>query len=614
MKRMKTVKMAKNTEKTQAELYREQRKARLAKAAAKKAKKSKKISLSKGAKSTIAILIAVAIVAGIAGYAVSASGIQNRRKMVLNIGGGIAEVSQAEYSFYYSSVFNQYFNTGYQYAYSYGEETAAAVLGGYDYKTAPDQQKYKEKLEGYENPTWADYFESSSIDTIRRIKALNKLAADENIALDEEDYTEIDAFMDQLEEAAANNNFSVPAYLKANYGEGVSKKLVRKIVEEQTLASKYEEFKREEFGKAIKDDEILKEYKKDTKSYDKVGIAYYLVKAETVKEKDKDGKETTKVTDKTMAEAKKSAQKLTKSDSLDALSSAVDKLAGKADSLIKISATDHETISYNINEDIAKWIYGKNVKVGDMKIFEVKDTGYYVCYVTATPFRDDILPISVRHILINFAEEKKEETTDKKDDTSTTTTTAATTEPAEEKIDDTKFPALDTFKDAPLDMQITADKAKQPDTYKKAELILREFLSGDRTADSFAALATANTNDTESKQTGGLYENVVLGQMVEEFNDWCFDKDRKTGDVGIVETTYGYHIMYFVGQSAEEPVWKSTIRATMGADEFVDFADKNISEEKVPVEKLNVEALEEAEEFTLKLARRYVASVAASGY
>ena len=32
-----------------------------------------------------------------------------------------------------------------------------------------------------------------------------------------------------------------------------------------------------------------------------------------------------------------------------------------------------------------------------------------------------------------------------------------------------------------------------------------------------------------------------------EFNDWCFDASRKTGDTAIVKTQYGYHIMYFVG-------------------------------------------------------------------
>ena len=37
--------------------------------------------------------------------------------------------------------------------------------------------------------------------------------------------------------------------------------------------------------------------------------------------------------------------------------------------------------------------------------------------------------------------------------------------------------------------------------------------------------------------------------MVQAFNDWCFDSSRKAGDTGIVQTQYGYHVMYFVGTS-----------------------------------------------------------------
>ena len=33
--------------------------------------------------------------------------------------------------------------------------------------------------------------------------------------------------------------------------------------------------------------------------------------------------------------------------------------------------------------------------------------------------------------------------------------------------------------------------------------------------------------------------------MVTEFNDWCFDESRQPGDTGIVETSYGVHVMYF---------------------------------------------------------------------
>jgi predicted nucleotidyltransferase len=65
-------------------------------------------------------------------------------------------------------------------------------------------------------------------------------------------------------------------------------------------------------------------------------------------------------------------------------------------------------------------------------------------------------------------------------------------------------------------------------------------------ADSFAELAKANSDD--NADAGGLYEEVYKGQMVKEFEDWCFDPARKPGDTGVVKTTYGYHIMYFVGE------------------------------------------------------------------
>ena len=31
---------------------------------------------------------------------------------------------------------------------------------------------------------------------------------------------------------------------------------------------------------------------------------------------------------------------------------------------------------------------------------------------------------------------------------------------------------------------------------------------------------------------------------MEEFNDWCFDADRKEGDADVVKTDNGYHVIY----------------------------------------------------------------------
>lgn len=96
------------------------------------------------------------------------------------------------------------------------------------------------------------------------------------------------------------------------------------------------------------------------------------------------------------------------------------------------------------------------------------------------------------------------------------------------------------------------------DDYKalaKATSIYEEWLEGEATEETFAELAVEHTEDTGSLTTGGLYQAVVPGQMVTEFNDWCFDESRKTGDTEIVATDYGYHIMYFVKNGLVQ--WKN---------------------------------------------------------
>ena len=91
------------------------------------------------------------------------------------------------------------------------------------------------------------------------------------------------------------------------------------------------------------------------------------------------------------------------------------------------------------------------------------------------------------------------------------------------------------------------------DAEEQAEDILAEWKSGEATEESFAALAQEHSAD--NADAGGLYEDVYPGQMVEEFNDWCFDKDRSTGDTGIVKTRFGYHIIYYVAPT-ENYYWK----------------------------------------------------------
>ena len=87
-----------------------------------------------------------------------------------------------------------------------------------------------------------------------------------------------------------------------------------------------------------------------------------------------------------------------------------------------------------------------------------------------------------------------------------------------------------------------------------AEAILAEFMAGDKSEESFAALAEAHSEDEGSYLNGGLYENIAKGQMVEEFDAFCFEGHKK-GDTAIVygeSSAYaGYHVMYFVGEGQQ---------------------------------------------------------------
>lgn len=95
----------------------------------------------------------------------------------------------------------------------------------------------------------------------------------------------------------------------------------------------------------------------------------------------------------------------------------------------------------------------------------------------------------------------------------------------------------------------------------------------DPTEENFAEFATYNSMDPGSMNNGGLYEDVFPGQMVTEFNDWCFDPARKPGDNGIVKTDYGYHIMYFSG-FGEETYWHSVAKNDCTEEQFYDLLDE----------------------------------------
>jgi hypothetical protein len=55
---------------------------------------------------------------------------------------------------------------------------------------------------------------------------------------------------------------------------------------------------------------------------------------------------------------------------------------------------------------------------------------------------------------------------------------------------------------------------------------------------------------------------VSKGEMVKEFEEWCYDAARKVGDKEIVRSDFGFHVMFFVGTAEANDEQKKAIAQT----------------------------------------------------
>ena len=102
--------------------------------------------------------------------------------------------------------------------------------------------------------------------------------------------------------------------------------------------------------------------------------------------------------------------------------------------------------------------------------------------------------------------------------------------------------------------EVTYTQAQLDACYDKAKSVYEEWKNGEATEESFAALAKEKSEDGGSSADGGLYAGITAEtNFVEPFLNWCMDASRQLGDTGIVQTDYGYHIMYF---AYTQPQWE----------------------------------------------------------
>ncbi len=404
--------------------------------------------------------------------------------------------------------------------------------------------------------SWFTYILNVAKGQVNELVALASEAKKNGVELDEEDYENIDKSMASLKASAKEAGYyNVDKYLEKVYVKGISQKTLRKCWELQQLATKYYnqlmesyEYGEEDYNKYLEEnpesfykfDYIYYEFKPENKtgatSEEKAAaLAAAKAKAEAflskvsdeasfkslIVELEKGGTLPIIPIDTTeTAETAETVETVETDEIVETTEAGVAEAAEAAEAAETTAGgttttekTDEDYLknfiktkqAYDADSDFGKWAFSDERKDGDIGLIEITNTytvsgetttevtGYQVYYLTKAAYLDEDATKDVRHILF------------------------------------------------------TADKYGSEDAAKaKAEEVLALYNKGEKTAEAFGELAKEYTEDSNGSK-GGLYENVKDGVMVTEFNDWIFDEKRQTGDVEIVKTNYGYHIMYHVG-------------------------------------------------------------------
>ena len=379
--------------------------------------------------------------------------------------------------------------------------------------------------DGSTNQTWADYFLDTAIENARGTYALYDYAKANGFDTDVS--ANVDTTVSSMTLAGTNAGYSnLAAYLKARYGNGATEETFREYCRVSLIAQAYQNAHSESL---TYDDAAIRAYDAEHgENYNSFTYTTVYLKASDFLQggtTDSDNKVTYSDEEKaaSVTAAKEAADKLAEAKSTVELEKLVNLVELPAATASELTATQSKDILYtSVNSAFQEWVSDPSRVAGDTKVFPNESTttdddgkettttyGYYVVMFESST--DNVKPMAnVRHLLVAFEGGTKD---------SSGNTTYSDEEKAAAKT--------------------------------KAEELLEQWKSGDATEDSFAELVKNNTADTASASTGGLYENINPGSnYVTSFKDWALE-DHQPGDTGIVETEYGYHIMYFVGGSEQ---------------------------------------------------------------
>ena len=469
-------------------------------------KEAKKLKLYTAAFAIVLVaLLVIAVVVGV-NQTISTSGVREKNTVAMTVGN--TQLSNADLNYFYIDSLNNF----------YSQNGSYAALFGLDV-SKPLNEQY---TGGENDETWADYFVTSAKSSATATYALYEAAVAAGHTLTEDEQLTLDNITTSLDFYAAMYGYTdAKSYLKAQYGAGATLESYRSYVEKTLMA---QSFQTAYSDSLVFEDAALREAEKENfHQYSSFAYNYYHLSTSNFLEGGitaEDG--TTTYTDEERAAAVAAAEEAAKSltgadittiEALDAAIAALPMNEGKEN----VASTRYDAQAYtSISSVVSQWLADDARTEGDITYLENATTaedgtktinGYYVVRYESTDDNAFALK-NVRHILVSF-------------EGGTTDEYGSTTYSDEEKA-----AAMTT-----------------------AQQILTEWKAGEATEASFAGLAAEKSSDTGSTANGGLYEDIYPGQMVAAFEDWCFDASRKAGDTGVVETEYGCHVMYFVGDS-----------------------------------------------------------------
>ncbi len=447
-----------------------------------------------------------------------------------------AKVKVSTYNFYYASTYNSLKSQQEQYE-QYGLDMSQLGLD-VDFSEKLSKQTYTDK-ETNKEMTWAEHLDEMVLDAIESTYTYYLAAVEANggeepeITQDQKD--QLEETIKSYTETANQYGYTLSGYLVRAMGKGVTEKVFRTESIRQYIASNYKtELTTDVESKEYTADDVNKY--KDEHTADLLAVDIKLFEADS-EDNAKAFKDELKADGSNFAElaAKYSTDDFNKKAYTEdgfTTELGVTKAVLQSKQVAIATADPHEHEEGEEHSDDEEqtysgldWLFSADRKAGD--IYQHSTSVVYVITPAAITNAETV---NVRHILI----------------------------------------APETADDASV-TDATDEQWKA--AYSKAEEILNNWKSGDATEDSFAELAKENTTDTGSQDNGGLYENVIPGQMVNPFSAWCFEAGRKAGDTAIVRSAYGYHIMYYVGTTGEK-VWEYNAKQALASADGASQSEK----------------------------------------